>query len=56
MTERATFPRRGSYGVDAPYAPAFLALLVVFYVVMALITGKRMSWLAALFISAIRFV
>ena len=52
MTERATFRRRGSYGIDAPYAPAFLSGLVVLYLVLAIITGRLLLWLAFLFILA----
>lgn len=45
MTERATPRRRGSYGIDAPYAPAFLAVGVVVYLVLAIITGRLVFWL-----------
>ena len=40
MTERVTPRRRGSYGIDAPYAPAFLAAMTVVYLVMAIISGR----------------
>jgi ubiquinone/menaquinone biosynthesis C-methylase UbiE len=53
MTERVTPRRRGSYGIDAPYAPAFLTAMVVLYLAMAIITGRVLIWLAALFILAI---
>jgi ubiquinone/menaquinone biosynthesis C-methylase UbiE len=53
MTERVTPRRRGSYGIDAPYAPAFIAILVVIYLVLAIISGRPMFLLAALFILAI---
>ncbi len=53
MTERATVRRRGSYGIDAPYAPAFLAVGVVFYLVMAIITGKLVWWLVLPFLLAL---
>jgi ubiquinone/menaquinone biosynthesis C-methylase UbiE len=53
MTERVTPRRRGSYGIDAPYAPAFIAVLVVIYLVLAIISGRPMFLLAALFILAI---
>jgi len=42
MTERVTSRPRGSYGIDAPYVSIFLAALGVFYVVMAIVTGKWM--------------
>jgi arsenite methyltransferase len=53
MTERVTPRRRGSYGIDAPFAPAFIAFLAVLYVVLAIITGKMMNLLAVPFILAI---
>jgi SAM-dependent methyltransferase len=53
MTERAPVRRRGSYGIDAPYAPALLAVLVVFYLVLAIATGRMLYWLAVPFLMAI---
>ena len=53
MTERVTPRRRGSYGIDAPYAPAFMAILVVIYFLLAITSGRRMFWLADLFILAV---
>lgn len=53
MTERVPPRRRGSYGIDAPLAPAFLAVLVVIYLVLAIISGKLLHLLAPLFILAI---
>ena len=44
MAERVTPRRRGSYGIDAPFAPAFLAGLAIFYLVLAIVTGKGMFW------------
>ena len=41
--------RRGSYGIDAPFAPAFLAGLAIFYFVLAIVTGRVRFWLAGLF-------
>ena len=40
MTGPVTPRRRGSYGIDAPYAPAFVAAMAVFYLVMAIISGR----------------
>jgi len=45
MTERVNSRRRGSYGIDAPYVSVLLAGLVVFYLVMAIVTGKLAFWL-----------
>ena len=50
MAERMTPRRRGSYGIDAPFAPAFLAGLAVFYVVLAIVTGRVRFWLLVAFI------
>ena len=50
MTERVTPRRRGSYGIDAPFIDAFLAGLVVLYLVLAIVTGRARFWLAFLFI------
>src|SRR5882672_3505573 len=52
MVKRVTPRRRGSYGIDVPFAPAFLGCLGIFYLVMAIITGKAAFWLAVLFMSA----
>ena len=40
MTGRVTPRRRGSYGIDAPYAPAFLAAMAVVYLLMAILSGR----------------
>jgi arsenite methyltransferase len=53
MTERATPPRRGSYGIDAPYAPALLAGLVVLYLILAIVTGRMLYLLVVPFVMAI---
>jgi arsenite methyltransferase len=52
MAGRVTPRRRGSNGIDAPFAPAFLAGLLIFYLVLAIVTGSAKFWLAVLFISA----
>jgi SAM-dependent methyltransferase len=52
MTERVTTRRRGSYGIDAPFAPVFLACLIVLYAFLA-ITDKARFWLPVLFLLAI---
>ena len=53
MAGRVTPRRRGSSGIDAPFAPAFLAGLVILYLVLAIVTGRARFWLAVLFISAL---
>ena len=52
MAERVTPRRRGSYGIDAPFAPALLAGLVILYLVLAIVTGRVRFWLAASFVLA----
>jgi SAM-dependent methyltransferase len=52
MTERVTPRRRGSYGIDAPLAPVFLAVLAALEVTLAVISGSVRPLLAALFILA----
>ncbi len=53
MTGRVTPRRRGSYGIDAPYAPAFLTLLAVLYLVLAVVSGRLVFLLALAFILAV---
>ena len=52
MAEHVTPRRRGSYGIDAPFAPAFLAGLAILYLVLAIVTGKGRFWLALAFMLA----
>ena len=52
MTERVTPRRRGSYGIDAPIAPAFLAGRAILYLVLAIVISKGMFWVALCFILA----
>jgi ubiquinone/menaquinone biosynthesis C-methylase UbiE len=52
MNERLT-PRRGSYGIDAPYAAAFISLLAAGMLVLAINSGNPWTFLPALFILAI---
>src|SRR6516165_1372432 len=53
MTERVTPRRRGSYGIDAPFIDAFLAGLVVLYLVLAIVTGRVVFWLVVPFLLAV---
>src|SRR6476660_4096121 len=53
MTERVTTRRRGSYGIDAPFAPAFMAFVAALEVAVAVISRSVRPLLAALFILAI---
>ena len=53
MTERVTPRRRGSYGIDAPYGPAFMAVTAVFVFVMAIISGRWRMFVPGTFILAV---
>jgi SAM-dependent methyltransferase len=53
MTGPAQPRRRGSYGIDAPYAAAFIAVLAVAEFVPAIISGRVWTVLPALFVLAI---
>jgi ubiquinone/menaquinone biosynthesis C-methylase UbiE len=53
MTERVTPRRRGSYGIDAPYAVAFMAVLIVGELVLAIALGRVLPFLAAAFVLAL---
>src|SRR3954470_9273472 len=53
ITARVSLERRGSYGFDAPFAPAFLTAMAVLYVVLAIISGTRKFWVSAAFSLAI---
>jgi len=53
MTQRVTPRRRGAYGIDAPYAPAFIAVLAALELALAVILGNVRILPAALFILAI---
>jgi arsenite methyltransferase len=53
MGERVTPRRRGSHGIDAPFAPAFLAGLAVLYLVLAIVTGRVRFWLLVAFILSV---
>jgi ubiquinone/menaquinone biosynthesis C-methylase UbiE len=50
MTERVTPRRRGSYGIDAPYAPAFIGILAAVELALGVIHVNVWLLLAALFI------
>ena len=53
MAERVTPRRRGSYGIDAPYAPAFMAGMIVLVLVMAIISGRWKMFVQATFMLAV---
>src|SRR5438132_5489786 len=47
-------PRRhGSYGIDAPYAPAFMAVMTVVVLVMAIISGRWQRFVPVTFMLAV---
>ena len=53
MTQRVSPRRRGAYGIDAPLAPAFMAVMAALEVALAVSLGNVRPLLAALFILAI---
>lgn len=53
MSERVSPRRRGSYGIDAPIAPAFMAVVAALELTLAILSGEVRTWLAALFVLAI---
>lgn len=53
MTVRAPLPRRGAYGIDAPVAPAFMVAMAALEITLAVLGGKLLPLLAALFILTI---
>jgi len=53
MPERVTPHRRGSYGIDAPIAPVFMAVVAALEFTLAVISGKAWMLLAGLFILTI---
>ena len=53
MTQRVTHRRRGAYGIDAPYGPAFMAVMAALELALAVSFGNVRNLLAALFILAI---
>ncbi len=52
MTERVTPRRRGSYGIDAPYAPAFMAVMTVVVLVSAILSGRWQTFVPVTFMLA----
>ena len=56
MTERVTPRRRGSYGIDAPYAPAFIAVMAALDLALAIISGAgKFCWLSLFMLAILGF-
>ncbi|HKQ47718.1 MAG TPA: class I SAM-dependent methyltransferase [Phycisphaerae bacterium] len=53
MSERVTARRRGSYGIDAPFAPAFMAAMAALEFSLAATNRRVLPVLAGVFILAI---
>ena len=53
MTERVTPRRRGSYGIDAPYGPAFMAVMIVVVLVSAILSGRWQAFVQVTFMLAV---
>jgi SAM-dependent methyltransferase len=52
MTQRVNPRRRGSYGIDAPFAPAFILGAAVIDLVVAILSGTWRWYLAALVLAS----
>src|SRR5262245_763165 len=53
MPNHVSFRRRGSYGIDAPFAPAFMAVMTTVVIVMAIISGRWQTFLPVAFMLAV---
>jgi len=53
MTRPAQPRQRGTYGIDAPYAPAFIAVMTVVVLVMAIISGQWQRFVPVTFLLAV---
>src|SRR5215510_5654339 len=53
MTERVTTRLHGSYGIDAPYAPAFIAVMTLVVLVMAILSGHWQTFVPITFMLAV---
>jgi len=53
MTTRVSPRRRGSYGIDAPYAPAGIAVATVFVLVMAILSRRWQTFVPVTFMLAV---
>lgn len=53
MIDRVTPRRHGSYGIDAPYAPAFIAVMTVVVLVMAIRSGRWQTLVPVAFMLAV---
>lgn len=52
MAQRVSTRRRGSYGIDAPYAPAFMAIMLIVIIVMTIMSGRWPMIGPSLFLAA----
>ena len=53
MTKHVTPPRRGSYGIDAPFAPAAIAIITLVNAVLAFVTENPRSAISAAFTATV---
>jgi SAM-dependent methyltransferase len=53
MIQRVPPRRRGTYGIDAPYGPAFIAVVAALELALAVLFGNVKNLLAGLFVLAI---
>lgn len=53
MTQRVTYHRRGSYGIDAPFGPALMAAVAALQLALAATLGSVRNLLTGLFVLAV---
>jgi ubiquinone/menaquinone biosynthesis C-methylase UbiE len=53
MTQQVNARRRGSYGIDAPFAPAFIALILIFELFLAVKLGRPWLLVVVAFLAAV---
>jgi ubiquinone/menaquinone biosynthesis C-methylase UbiE len=53
MTQLIDPRRRGSYGVDAPFAPVFIALVLIFELILAISLGRPWLFVVVAFLAAV---
>jgi arsenite methyltransferase len=57
MSERVVFPRRGSYGIDAPYVFGGLTVLCAVFLVFAIVNGVQSGrWWAMISVGFMLFI
>src|SRR5262245_54675820 len=53
MTQPLTPPRRGSYGIDAPYAPVFMGVVILVVLASAIVAGRLRNFVPVVFMTGV---